>query len=79
MNNVNTMPPNISTQNPLFLITTKIIVTGFYSMQPVESIFYQTDDEMKNFPMGMMATQSESLNLYMNPGDFEVPLIFNYG
>ena len=73
------MPPNISTQNLLFLITTKIIVTDFYSMQPVESIFYQTDDEMKNFPMGMMATQSESLNLYMNPGDFEVPLIFNYG
>ena len=73
------MPPNISTQNLLFLIFTKIIVTDFYSMQPVESIFYQTDDEMKNFPMGMMATQSESLNLYMNPGDFEVPLIFNYG
>ena len=73
------MPPNISTQNLLFLITAKIIVTDFYSMQPVESIFYQTDDEMKNFPMGMMATQSESLNLYMNPGDFEVPLIFNYG
>ena len=73
------MPPYISTQNLLFLIFTKIIVTDFYSMQPVESIFYQTDDEMKNFPMGMMATQSESLNLYMNPGDFEVPLIFNYG